>query len=115
GKFDVVIDEVNSRPFMCQRFVDDVPVVALIHQVAREVWFREVTWPAAVVGRYVLEPYWLSLYRDLPVLTVSEDSRESLVGYGLRNVSVVPEGLTLPAPARLGKEAGPTILFVGRL
>src|SRR5260370_31355007 len=41
GRVDVVIDEVNTRPFLCPAFVKDVPVVALIHQIAHDAWFHE--------------------------------------------------------------------------
>ncbi|MGH9068935.1 MAG: glycosyltransferase, partial [Acidimicrobiales bacterium] len=93
GKFDLVVDEVNTRPFLCPRFVRDAPVVALIHQVAREVWQHEAPFPLSLVGRYWLEPRWLRTYRDVPVVTVSESSRQSLEAYGLRHVTVVAEGL----------------------
>lgn len=92
GRFDLVVDCVNTRPFLCPRFVRNVPVVAVIHQVAREIWRYETPWPISVLGRYLLEPAWLQAYRDVPVVTVSESSRESLVEYGLRRITVVPEG-----------------------
>ena len=69
GKFDVVIDEVNTRPFGTPKFVKGTPIVALIHQVAREIWFYEYPWIVALFGRYVLEPIWLSWYKEIPVLT----------------------------------------------
>ena len=92
GRYDLVIDCVNTRPFLCPRYIRNVPVVGIIHQVAREIWRYETPWPISVVGRYLLEPAWLRTYRDVPVVTVSESSRESLVGYGLRRVTIVPEG-----------------------
>jgi len=92
GQFDLVVDCVNTRPFLCPRFVGDVPIVAVIHQVAREIWRYETPWPISVLGRYLLEPAWLRAYQDVQVVTVSESSRESLAGYGLRRVTVVPEG-----------------------
>ena len=92
GQYDLVLDCVNTRPFLCPRFVRNVPIVAVIHQVAREIWRYETPWPIAVLGRYLLEPAWLRAYRDVPVVTVSESSRESLAEYGLRRVTVVPEG-----------------------
>jgi glycosyltransferase involved in cell wall biosynthesis/O-antigen/teichoic acid export membrane protein len=115
GQYDFVLDCVNTRPFLCPRFVRDVPVMALIHQVAREVWHYETPWPIAVVGRYLLEPFWLRAYRDVPVVTVSESSRESLAEYGLRRVTVVPEGWVPALPAPVEKEPVPTVVFVGRL
>ena len=116
GAFDVVLDVVNTRPFLAPRWARGTPVVALAFQVAREVWSYEVPQAAAVLGRYWLEPRWLRGYESVPTLTISESSRQSLHAYGLRNVSVVPVGhephaLGAPPP----REAVPTAAFLGRL
>jgi glycosyltransferase involved in cell wall biosynthesis len=42
---DVVIDEINTRPFLTPRFVNGVKIIALIHQLAREYWFYEMPFP----------------------------------------------------------------------
>jgi glycosyltransferase involved in cell wall biosynthesis/O-antigen/teichoic acid export membrane protein len=115
SQYDHVVDCVNTRPFFCSRFVRNVPVVAVIHQVAREVWHYETPWPISVIGRYLLEPTWLRAYRDVPVVTVSESSRESLAEYGLRRVTVVPEGWEPAPPVPANKESVPTVVFLGRL
>jgi hypothetical protein len=78
GRFDVVVDEINTRPFLTPRWVGETPVVALIHQLAREIWSYETPFPLSVLGRHVLEPWWLRAYRDVPALTVSTSSAESL-------------------------------------
>ncbi len=117
GKFDLVIDEVNTKPFGCPKWVHGTPVLGLIHQVAKEIWHYEAPWPVSWIGRYWLEPRWLKAFRDVPVVTVSESSRQSLEEYGLRNVRVVPEGYEPPmgpAPS-VTKAPPPTIAFVGRL
>src|SRR5438477_275466 len=116
GAFDVVVDEINTRPFMTPRWVRGTPVVALIHQLAREIWFYETPLPLAVAGRFALEPWWLRAYRDVPALTVSASSADSLRRHhGWRDVTVVPEGWTPhPLPA-VPKEAEPTVVFLGRL
>lgn len=116
GAYDVVVDEINTRPFLTPRFVHDTPVVALIHQLAREIWFHETPFPLSALGRYVLEPRWLRLYRDVPALTVSASSAESLARHhGWRNVTVIPEGSTPHPPPDVPKEADPTVVFLGRL
>lgn len=121
GNFDLVIDEVNTKPFGCPRWVKGVPVVALIHQVAREVWFYETPMPVALLGRYLLEPRWLLRYARTMVVTVSQSSRDSLRDYGLTNVHVVPEGVDdmllnrYEADERPMKEPTLTLCFVGRL
>ncbi len=115
GHYDLVVDCVNTRPFGCPRFARGVPIVAVVHQVAREIWRYETPWPVSALGRYLLEPAWLRAYRDVPVVTVSESSRESLEHYGLRRVTVVPEGWAPAWPDPVEKEAVPTVVFIGRL
>lgn len=115
GEFDLVVDAVNTRPFHSPSFVKDVPVVALIFQVAVEVWFREFPLPLALLGRYVLEPWWLRQYRGVPCLTISQSSRESLERFGLRDVQIVPVGLCPPPAVEVEKETVPTVIYVGRL
>ncbi|MST31741.1 glycosyltransferase [Acidimicrobiaceae bacterium USS-CC1] len=117
GRFDVVLDVINTRPFLAVRWVDDAPVVALAHQVCREVWRYEMPLPLALVGRYWLEPRWLAAYRDTLTITVSESSRESLEDYGLTRLEVVPEGVDgdLSTRGRVAKEPVPTLIWVGRL
>jgi glycosyltransferase involved in cell wall biosynthesis len=90
-------------------------VVALVHQLAGDVWDSEAPRPLAVVGKW-LEPHALRLYRDVPVVTVSESTKDDLHRLGLLNVSVVPNGRDEPPELNgLPKEPVPTFLFVGRL
>ena len=114
--FDVVIDEINTIPFLTPLWGRRLPpVVTLIHQLAVEVWDAELPRPLAAIGRR-LEPRLLALYEDVPVVTVSESTRGDLQQLGLRNVHVVPEGLEEPPDLNgVRKEDVPTFLFVGRL
>lgn len=114
--YDVVVDEINTRPFMTPRWVRDTPIAALIHQLAREIWFYETPFPVSVLGRYVMEPWWLRAYRQVPAMTVSRSSAESLQRHhGWRDVMVLPEGFTPPAIPKVPKESEPTVVFLGRL
>ncbi|MHB8842647.1 MAG: glycosyltransferase, partial [Candidatus Aquicultor sp.] len=116
GSFDLVVDEVNTRPFGASRWVDDVPVVALAYQVCRELWFYQTPFPIALMGRFIFEPFWLRRLRDLPVITISESSKLSLEQYGLDRVIVIPVGheMKCQRPA-VTRESKPTVIFVGRL
>lgn len=114
GRFDVLVDEVNTRPFLCPRWVQDVPVVALIFQVANDVWFHEFPFAIAAVGR-LCERRWLRSYQGVQTLTISESSRESLRSFGLESV-VVPVGFEKASASSLPlKEPKPTVAFLGRL
>jgi glycosyltransferase involved in cell wall biosynthesis len=116
GHFDVVVDEINTRPFSTPHWIHDTAIVALIHQLAREIWFYETPFPVSVLGRYVLEPWWLRMYRHVPTITVSASSAASLARHhGWRDITVVPEGSIHHPFHRVPKEAEPTIVFLGRL
>lgn len=114
GEFDLVIDEVNIRPFGAIHWAD-VPVVALVHSVAGEIWHHVYPWPLAAFGRWVLEPAWLRVYRDCPVITVSPSSRDSLARYGLRRLWTVPDGVSVRARPNVPREKVPTLVVLGRL
>ena len=116
GACDIVVDEINTRPFMTPRWLRDTPKVALIHQLAREIWAYETPFPLSILGRHVLEPWWLRAYRDVPAITVSASSAESLVRYHRwRDVTIVPEGFTPHPVPNVAKERDPTVVFLGRL
>lgn len=115
GRFDLLIDEVNTRPFGCARWAAGTPVVALVHQVAQEIWAKEFPAPLSWAGRYLAEPHWLRSLRGTPVLTVSRSSRDSLAEYGLRDVRVVPEGIDRRVRPDVPRESRPTVVVLGRL
>jgi glycosyltransferase involved in cell wall biosynthesis len=116
GNFDLVVDEVNTRPFGAPKWVDDAPVTALIFQVCREIWYYEMPFPIAFVGRYLFEPLWLRGYRDVLTVTLSESSKDSLENYGLTRVVVVPVGFRSAGERPdVPREPRPTVVFVGRL
>ncbi|NLB75251.1 MAG: glycosyltransferase family 4 protein, partial [Crenarchaeota archaeon] len=115
--YDLVIDEVNTRPFFTPKFVcNGEKIVCLIHQLAREYWFYEMPFPISYFGRYFFEDLWLKNYVNIPTLTVSDSSRSDLLDLGFKNVSVVPEGLNFnPLEEVPEKEAFPVVVYAGRL
>ncbi|MCW4001199.1 MAG: glycosyltransferase family 4 protein [Candidatus Bathyarchaeota archaeon] len=114
--FDLVVDEINTRPFFAPKFLENGEhVVALIHQLAREYWYLETGFPMNAVG-YRLEDRWLRRYVDVPTVTVSESTRMDLATLGFKHVSVVPEGLNFkPLPTLPQKSSHPVIVYSGRL
>lgn len=116
GNFDFVIDEVNTRPFQAIKWANETVVVGLIYQVCRELWFYQLPFPVAFIGRFLIEPWWLRSFREAKVLTISHSSAESLRAYGLKNIEIIPVGADLGnAIPKSPKEDDPTIIFVGRL
>jgi glycosyltransferase involved in cell wall biosynthesis len=114
--FDYIIDEINTKPFLTPKFVKEKPILALIHQLAREFWLYETHFPINLIGYYYLERKWLSYYKDILTATVSNSSKEDLEKIGFRKILLVPQGLSvIPLSEVANKERNPTIVFIGRL
>ncbi|MCD6411314.1 MAG: glycosyltransferase family 4 protein [Thermoplasmata archaeon] len=112
---DVVVDEVNTRPFMTVDFVK-IPKVCLIHQLAREYWFYKTPFPLNYIGRYLLEDRWLRKYRNIKTITVSPSTKNDLMELGFRDVEIVYNGIGVEPLERIpSKEDDFTVLFIGRL
>jgi glycosyltransferase involved in cell wall biosynthesis len=116
-QYDIVIDEINTEPFMTPKFVKNgEKVFALIHQLAREYWFYETPFPISYFGYYILEKRWLKNYRTIPTITVSESSRKDLADMGFTRIFKVGEGLNFkPLEKVAAKENHPVAVFAGRL
>jgi len=114
--FDLVVEGINTMAFLTPLWRHRLPpTIALVHQLAVDVWDAEQPKPVAWLGRRI-ERRLLRLYRELPVAAVSNSTREDLLGLGLTNVTVVSPGRDEPPDVRgLKKEPVPTFLFVGRL
>jgi glycosyltransferase involved in cell wall biosynthesis len=114
--YDLVIDEINTRPFLTPKFVKDKPILAIFHQLAREFWFYETHFPLNYIGFYYLEEKWLSYYKNISTATISNSSKEDLEAIGFRKIFIVPMGLDVPPLIELSqKEFSPTVVFIGRL
>lgn len=115
--YNLIIDEINVKPFLTPKFVEkEKPILALIHQISPEQFTHELPFPLSILGRYYLEKKWLSYYKYIPTVTVSQSTKEELEKLGFRNITLIPEGLSIsPLSAVPVKESIPTIVFIGRL
>ena len=115
GNVDLVIDEINTKPFMTIKFAEE-QVIAVIHQLAREYWFYETPFPMSYIGYYFLEDRWLRSYTDVPVVTVSDSTKRDLEELGLKRIFVVHNGLNVEPVVEIPeKSEKPSIVFVGRM
>ena len=113
--YDLILDMINTVAFVAHKWAGDVPTVGFIHQTCEEIWHINTPFPASLLGRYILEPRWLKSYRDVPVLAVSLSTKDALARFGVKDITVVPEGyepeFTGPFPP---KEADPTLVWCAR-
>lgn len=120
-RFDIMVDQVNTVPFRLDRVAGSTPVCYLSHQLCREIWNTDMALPAALVGRYIAEPWWLARMRSQPTATVSPSSQSELEAAGFRDVVNLGEGIDreriLEGRRRRGakpKAEQPTVLYLGR-
>jgi len=115
-KFDVIIDEINTVPFMTPNFVKErEKIVVLIHQLAREFWYYETPFPINCLGYHFFERHWLKKYQNIPLITVSESTKNDLINWGFNDIYLIPEGIDYsPLDSVPLKESKPTLVYVGR-
>ncbi len=114
--YDLILDEINVRPFLTPKFVKERPVLALIFQITPEQFSLELPFPLSYIGRHYLEKRWLAHYKEVRTITISNSSKMDLEKYGLKRVSICPIGTSIsPLRALPQKEPLPTLVFIGRL
>lgn len=113
--WDVVVEEINTLPYLSPLW-SRRPVVLFIHQLAREVWWYEAPRLIAPFG-YIAEPLYLSAYRGVEVITISQSTRDDLRRLGFRRpihvIAPVVQGAALTALPP--KEPRGRLLTIGRL
>lgn len=116
--FDVVVDDLNKVPLFTPWWVE-APVVLLAHHLFGDTAFQAAPVPVAA-ATWLLERTVPRVYRNTPIIAVSESTRQDLVARGLSasQIEVIPNGIDVrhysPDPGSASVER-PTLLFLGRL
>ena len=115
-KFDLVIDQIHGLPFFTPLYVRK-PKIALIHEVASEIWDYMFPFPINKIGKFI-EPFYFNLYKRVMFWTDSGSTADDLVKQGInkknctvincpirnKSVNVIPK-----------KETKLTFIFVSRV
>lgn len=121
NKYDVVVEEVNGgAPYFTVFFGRRSKRYLMYHQLARTNWLYEIPRPFSYVGYYMLVPLATRLVSmaGVPVITVSESTRQSLASHGIPKdkTHIISEGLEiepLPQLETVEKYERPTMLILG--
>lgn len=107
GKFDVVIEAVNTAPYFTPFFRGKAKSILLYHQLARQIWFYEAPLPVAAVGFAVLEPVATFVLGKSPAttITVSNSTQADLRRFGFNpdKMHIISEGIEQPPLPKLDK------------
>lgn len=122
GKFDLIIETVNTAPYFSLLFRGKAKGLAFYHQLARDVWFFETKAPLSHLGFFLIEPLatWLLSRAKTPLVTVSESSKQDLArfGWGPKRTRIISEGICFEPLKKLSevkKFDQPTILSLGAI
>lgn len=122
GKFDILIETVNTAPYFCLLLPGRARAFALYHQLAREIWFFETKAPISHIGYYLMEPFatWLLGRSRKPLITVSESTKRDMARFGWnpKRTHIISEGIEIEPIASLGqakKYDRPTMLSFGAM
>lgn len=89
GDTELIVEEVNTVPYLLTFFPSHARVLLFYPQLAREIWFYQMQMPWSLIG-YVSELLytWLQGRPRNDVVTISEDSRNDLVRFGFRREKI---------------------------
>lgn len=116
GNFDLVIDEIHGLPFFTPLYVKK-PKIALIHEVADEIWDYMFPFPINKIGKF-LESKYFRFYKNIKFWTDASSTIEELVLTGINKNDCI--AINCPASNEVlenlpKKEKNPTFIFVSRL
>lgn len=117
--FDVVIDGINGVPFFTPLFVRRPKVAIMFHVVGKNIFFKELSFPLALVG-WGAEKMIPFLYRRVPFVAISNSTCEELVAFGIpqSRIGLVYCGIEYvvdEARKELKKSPNPSVVYVGRV
>lgn len=115
GEIDVVIDEIHGIPFFTPFYVREKKV-ALICEVAGQIWDSMFPFPLNIIGR-LMEKIYFYFYKKVYFLTISQSSKRDLIEAGISSsrIKVLPMGINRIKVENIKKEKDPVLIFVGRL
>ncbi len=119
---DLIIEEINTMPFFTKLYTMGGKRKLLIYQLAREIWFHELSkkmFPISLLG-YLLEPLYLRFLSGDDCLTESKSTLNDLAlhGFKKKKINIIPAGSNIkPIPQidNAAKYKKFTLLSVGSI
>jgi glycosyltransferase involved in cell wall biosynthesis len=122
GKYDILIETVNTAPYFSLLFRGTAKRFAFYHQLAREIWYFETKNPLNHLGYHIIEPIatWLLSRAHAPLITVSDSTKKDLARFGWspEHTHLISEGIEISPIRDLAannKFDKPTMLSLGAM
>ncbi|OGM22432.1 hypothetical protein A2863_03835 [Candidatus Woesebacteria bacterium RIFCSPHIGHO2_01_FULL_38_9b] len=117
GKYDLVIDCENGIPFFTPLYVG-IPKILIIHHVHQEVFRKHLKFPLSQIAVFLESKLMPVLYRNCPIITISNSSKEDIIGHGWaksENIDIVTPAIDLSSYEPKPKTPYPSFVYLGRL
>lgn len=119
-RIDFVIDQCNTHRFFTPFWVPQEKRIFYIHQLTREIWDIQTTFPVSTLGKHLETPMLRMNRNDRAIITVSESTKKDLVavGFPAERITIVPNALSRDTRAcaqNIPEKVTPaTFIYVGR-
>jgi glycosyltransferase involved in cell wall biosynthesis len=122
NRYDVIIEVVNTLPYLAALCKGTARAYVLYHQLAREVWFHEMKHPFSDLGYHIIEPVTTRLLSRAKagLITVSQSTLKDLQRFGFKadKAHIISEGIEIDVLDNLKKVRKfrqPTVLSLGAM
>ncbi len=116
GLFDVIIDNAKGVPFFFFFFIKK-EIIGVVHRNHREMFITGFVFQFSTISTYIEDKIMPLVYRNTPMVTVSNSSKKTLLKMGLGKkypIQIIPPGFNLKKSI-VRKTKQPSILYLGRL
>jgi glycosyltransferase involved in cell wall biosynthesis len=118
GKFDAVIESVNTVPFFTPLYIKDKKIIVISHQVTGKRIFNEVPFATALMS-HTAENLIPTIYKNAEFVVPSKSTKKELIDFGIRPEQITPcyfnmVSKTFKVP-KARKYDKPTLITVTRL
>jgi glycosyltransferase involved in cell wall biosynthesis len=117
GKYDVVVDEINTIPFFSGLYLRKTGNVVYIHQITAKEIYSALPLPLAVLS-CIWQPLMKLFYRKSTFVVPSQSTLEDLVGLSVpqKRIHIAWNGVDNEKYRQGSQKCSvPTVLYVGRL
>lgn len=120
GKFgspEVIVDCFHFIPFFVPLYTKKMKIIALIHEIAKESWYKNIIFPLSFIGK-LLEPYFFRIYRKIQFITVSNSVALELAEFGIprNHINVIANGANVvKLNKRLVKKKYPLMVYLAQI
>lgn len=116
GQYDIIVDCHNGIPFFTPLYAKE-KIFCVIYHIHQDVFRRSLLRPLAALAQWLESRLMPAVYRNVPIITISESSKQDILNLGLGNSSIhiIHPGVDGQKFTPGQKAARPVVAYLGRL